>query len=154
MAGLNIQDLIDRLASHAMTTGHFDRVNTHEPKNKPGRGLTCAVWVNHLGPAAGMSGLSRTSVRATFNVRLYSNMLSEPQDMIDPSLVLAVDDLLEAYSGDFTLGDTIKQVDLLGATQGQPLSCEAGYISMDTFTYRVMTITLPAVLNDVWLQSP
>lgn len=150
---LGFQDMIDRLTSHAQSTGHFDRVLNHEPKNKPGRGLTCAIWINRIGPASGMSGLNKTTVRLTFFVRIYLNMLQEPQDKIDADMVNAVDDLMAAYAGDFTLDGTIKSIDLLGASDGHPLSAESGYISMDTFTYRVMTINVPAILNDAWDQT-
>ena len=47
---LDTQGILDRLASHAMTLGVFDRVNTHEPKNAPGRGITCAIWVERIDP--------------------------------------------------------------------------------------------------------
>lgn len=152
--GINSQDLIDRLASHAMTTGLFDRVNQHEPKNKPGRGLTCAAWIDRIEPARGRSGLAVTTARVVFNVRVYTNMLQQPQDSIDPAVMAAVDLLMEAYTGDFTLGGTIEEVDLLGMTQGHPLFAQSGYINIDNMVYRVMTITVPCIVSDAWTQAP
>ena len=151
---ISSQDLIDRLASHAMTTGLFDRVNQHEPKNKPGRGLTCAIWIDRIEPARGRSGLAATDARVVFNVRVYTNMLQNPQDAIDPSVMGATDLLFEAYSGDFQLGDESRYIDLLGETQGHPLFSQSGYINIDNMVYRVMTITVPVIVQNAWTQAP
>jgi hypothetical protein len=150
---IDVNNVIDRLSSHAQSTGHFDRVQTFEPTNRPGRGLTCGIWIDRIEPASGMSGLNKTTVRAVFTVRLYSSMLSEPRDLIDPNLIIACQDLMEAYTNDFDLGDTVKMIDLLGASQGHPLSMQSGYIEMDAKVFRVLTITVPVVLNDVWTQG-
>lgn len=142
---------IDALVSHAMTTGLFDRVNTHEPKSAPGNGLTAAVWFQTIEPAPG--GLASTSVRLTMLLRIYSSMLAEPQDYIDPQIVDAVDQLMNAYTGDFTLDGMIRNVDLLGAG-GTPLRAQAGYLTIDSKMMRIVDITLPLVINDAWEQQP
>lgn len=153
---INSQALIDDLASHAEASGYFDRVNQHEPKNAPGRGLTCAIWIDAIGPARGLSGLSATTARITFNVRIYSNMLQNPQDMIDPNIMIACDALFEAYSGDFQLGGDAAWIDLLGVISGHarsPLAAQSGYINIDNRVFRVMTITVPIFVNDAWPQA-
>lgn len=149
---LNAAGILAAAVSHAQASGCFERVNGHEPKNAPGNGLTAAVWVEALTPVR-TSGLNSTSVLVTLNVRCYSNMLQEPQDAIDPNLLTAVDALMAAYSGDFELGGTARHVDLLGA-YSPGLSAKAGYLQQDGATYRVMTITVPLVLNDLWNQTP
>lgn len=146
------QALVDALASHAMTTGYFDRVNQHEPKNKPGRGLTCAMWIDRIEPQDGQSSLVATTARVTFNVRVYTNMLQNPQDSIDPNVMIATDALFEAYSNDFTLGGQIEYVDLMGIG-GKPLYGQSGYINIDNMVYRVFTITVPCIVEDAWPQG-
>ncbi|MET8987757.1 hypothetical protein ABZW49_20110 [Nonomuraea wenchangensis] len=79
-------------------------------------------------------------------------MLQEPADAIDPAMLAALDALMSAYSGDFDLGGRIRNVDLLGQT-GPPLSAQAGYLEQDGNTYRVFTVTLPLLINDVWDQE-
>lgn len=147
---LDISTILNNVISHAMASGMFERVNQHEPKNAPGNGLTCAVWVDRIAPTQS-SGLSSTSAVVTFRIRLYSNMLQEPQDSIDPNIVLAVDSLMTAYSGDFDLGGSVRNVDLLGLA-GLPLQAQAGYLNQDSKLFRVMDITLPVIVNDVWDQ--
>lgn len=149
---LNTKVTLNAIASHAMALGLFERVNTHEPKNAPGNGLTVAIWFQNVAPVRA-SGLAQTSARVEYSVRLYTNMLSDPQDMIDPNLAEAADVLINAYSGDFDLGGNVRSVDLLGMA-GVPLSAEAGYLNQDGKNYRVITITLPLIVNDVWEQVP
>lgn len=150
---LQIDTILSAVESHALTTGVFERVNRHEPKNAPGSGLTAAIWVDAVDPYSGGSGLAATSGRITLKIRIYQNFKSEPQDAIDPTVTAAVDLLLANYSGDFELGGNVRNVDLLGAG-GTPLSARAGYLNQDGTLFRIMDITLPLIINDIWGQSP
>lgn len=149
---LDINGITDAVASHAMASGYFDRVGTHEPQNAPGYGLTAAVWVDRI-DAIRSSGLASATARLVFNVRLYTSMTQEPADAIDPNMVAACDALMRAYVGDFTLGGLVRQVDVFG-THGQALDARAGYIEQDGLLLRVLTITLPCVINDLWAEAP
>lgn len=145
--------ILDAVISHAEALGIFDTVNGHEPKSVPGNGLSCAVWAQRVGPAPLGSGLSTTSGVLTLNVRIYTPMLAQPYDAIDPAVISAVDALFTEYSGAFTLGGSVRNVDLLGA-HSPGLIAEAGYINQDGKLMRIMTITLPLVISDLWVQSP
>jgi hypothetical protein len=149
---LQVDDILSAVTSHALASGYFDRVNTHEPKAAPGNGLTVAVWSQRVGAARGASGLNSTTALVVLNLRIFQNMLSEPQDAIDPNLMKALDALMAAYSGDFSLGGTVRNVDLLGQF-GPELSAEAGYVDIDRKLFRVVTITLPLIVNDLWSQD-
>jgi hypothetical protein len=146
---LDIDALLDVVVSHALASGYFDQVNQHEPKNAPGHGLTAAVWVDDIRSVLGSSGLNSTSALIVFHVRLYTSMLQEPQDAIDPNMVKALNALFNAYAGDFELGGEARMVDLRAA-EGQPLSAKAGYLNQDQTLYRVFTISLPVIVNDAW----
>jgi hypothetical protein len=148
---LDLEGIVDAVASHAAASGYFDAVNLHEPKSAPRTGVTAAVWVQDLRPAS--SGLAATSARLEITVRVYASMVTDPPDMIDPSVLNAVSALMEAYSGDFTLGGLVRSVDLLGA-EGNALSARAGYLEQDRRLFRVVDITVPCVINDVFDQAP
>ncbi|MCX4778170.1 hypothetical protein [Streptomyces sp. NBC_01264] len=148
---LNISGILDGVVSHAMASGHFEQVNGHEPANAPGLGLTAAVWTETVQAIGRVSGLSSTSALLAFNVRLYTPVQAEPADAIDPNLITAVDDLCAAYIGDFTLDGLIRQVDIFGA-HSPGLLVRAGYIQQSGAIFRVMTITLPVIVNDLWEQ--
>ena len=150
------QALFDAVESHALASGWFDQVNTAEPKSAPGNGVSCAIWLQRIGPAPAASGLAATSTRVELAVRIYTSMIAEPVDMIDPNLTAAALALMEDYTGDFALSNvtavTVLDVDLLG-THGTPLSAEAGYINQDGTVYRVITVTVPIIVADIWTQT-
>lgn len=149
-------DLFDAVQSHAMATGEFDQVNTHEPKSAPGNEITAAIWLQTIGPADGGSGLAKTSARVELMVRLYTGFIAEPADMIDPNLLNASIVLMDSYTGDFGLtivtADDVRMIDLLGV-HGTPLQAVAGYLNQDGTIYRVIDITLPIIVNDLWTQT-
>lgn len=153
-----VQNLFDLVQSKALATGYFDSVNTAEPKAPPGNDVTCAIWIDSLWPVRS-SGLALGSILVTFNARIYSNMLQDPQDLIDPNMTTAACALMNAFSNDFELVDpqtgqpTVREVDLLGA-YGKGLGFQAGYINISGQLNRVVTIMLPIVINDAFAQVP
>lgn len=149
---MDTQGIIDALVSNAASTGLFTQVNTHEPKSAPRSDLLCAIWIDRVLPYAERSGLNATSALLIFNARIYTSMTQFPQDAIDPKVVIAVDTLMTQYSGDFTLGGEVANIDLLGES-GFMLEAQAGYITQDNKPYRVMTITIPLIVNDAWTQA-
>lgn len=149
---LDVETIFNKVKDHALTLGVFGSVNTHEVTNAPGKGLTAALWIDEVLPVAEASGLDQTTTKITFMFRLYSNMKMEPLDALDPEILVAVDALMGAYTSGFTLDGTIKQVDVLGQ-HGDSLSARAGYINLEGALYRVMTITVPLIVNDVWEQD-
>ena len=153
MADLETQAYIDALVSHALTLGRFDQVNRHEPKSAPGYNLTGAVWFISIRPFRAESGLASTTVRLEMMFRIYTSMLREPADELDPELVAASDALINAYSQDFTLDGMINSVDLLGRA-GDPLGAQSGYLPIDNKLMRIVDITIPMIINDIWDQVP
>lgn len=139
---------LDFIVSRALELGVFERVNQHEPVNAPGNGLTAAVWGDRIEPIR-KSGLASVSCRIAFFIRIYTPMASEPQDAIDPEVLTATATLMAAFAGGFTVGGQARHVDLLGAS-GAPMSAQAGYLDMDDRQYRVMTLNLPVIFNDVF----
>lgn len=148
-----IDGIIDAIVSHALATAYFVTVNGHEPKSTPSTEMTCAIWLQRIRPIPARSGLNKTTGLVIFNCRLYIGMVTEPQDYIDPRMTKAASALMAAYSGSFTFGDLISNVDLLGA-HGTPLEGIAGYITVGTTKFRVMTISIPCVVNDLFVQAP
>lgn len=148
--GLDLKPALAALVSHTAALGFFARVNQHEPKNAPGSGLTSAIWAQDIRPHR--SGLASTTVRVEWRQRLYTNMLAQPADAIDPALLDATCALMAEYSFHFTLGGLVRSVDLLGEA-GNPLSAKAGYLPIDNKLFRIMDITLPVIINDAFAQE-
>lgn len=145
--------ITDELASMAQRTGLFDVVNKHEPKNPPGRGITCSVFYAGKRPTQ-RSGLHKTSVVGRWVVQVECPMIREPQDEIDTDLCTAADSIWSALTGGFTLDITgVRGVDLLGS-EGDPVMDEAGYVTRDKDRlYRVIGITVPVIINDAFDQA-
>lgn len=149
--------LNDALISHAQRLGIFDSVNGHEPRSAPGRGLTYSLWIQTLRPFAPHSGLAATAAAVIYNARLQLPVPSDTAsaDAMDPLLSDAAAALIAALSADFTLdGLALPGVDLLGRTGVQfGLGAEAGWMDQDSTIYRVMVLTIPIILNDIFPQA-
>lgn len=145
---------MDALISHAAASGHFTSVNSTDIGSVPtSEGISAVVWPRSVRPIPERSGLASTSVVVSFMVRFFRSMNSDPLGEIDPAMIDAVDALMNAYTGNFTLGGIVAEVDLLGQ-YGDPLSMESGYIDMgDDGKFRIVDITVPLVINDVWTQE-
>lgn len=150
---MNVEQIYDGLLSHAASLGLFQQVSGYEPKAAPLGGLHGALWLAEVGPATQRSGLTSTSVRLVWNFRIGQDMMKEPQDETDRVILVATAALMAAYSGDFTLDGELMEIDLLGST-GYPLSGKAGYLQQDQKMYRVMVISIPMIVNDVFTQNP
>jgi hypothetical protein len=151
---LSIRPIVAALASHVAAGGYCNQVTGHEPKGAPGGpgDVVAAVWFQTLTPTGANSSLIKTDVLLTFTARFYVPMLSEPQDEIDPRVTDAMVDLMDRVNGDFTLGGTCDYVDLLGQ-HGQALSAQAGYLEISRALQRVVDVTIPVVVLDVWTQT-
>lgn len=139
--------------SHAQALGLFERVVGHEPVSAPPGGLTYALWVKSLRPIPARSGLDAVTARLELTGRVFLPADAEPQDDVDTAVTGAVDGLMGAYSGDFELGGTVANVDLLGA-HGPGLGVDFGYARFDNMTFRVATLTVPLIINDAWTEAP
>jgi hypothetical protein len=147
-----INAVFDKIQGYALSSGRFDVVGIHEPKNAPGSGLTAALWVQSIKPIR-TSGVAATSGVVLFNFRIYTNFKQMPFDMIDPQVTAATTDMMGALSADFNLGGVagVRNVDLLGS-QGVTMNAAAGYVEIDRTIFRVMTVQIPVIINDMFLQ--
>lgn len=150
---LNNVEISNRLRSHAMGLGVFERTVGSPPKNAPGNGLTYAVWPDVIKPSRRSSGLASVTAIPVYFGRIYQPAESMPSDDVDNALLIALDALLTAYCGDFDLGGQIRCIDILGA-EGTPLEAQGGWIPFaDGALYRVTTITIPMIVNDAWTEE-
>jgi hypothetical protein len=151
---IGIDSILDAVISHAAASGWFEQVNGGEPISPATSGLTAAVWVDTLTPIRS-SGLASASARLGLITRLFTSAEQLPTEGIDPNMTLATDALMRAYVGDFELGgaDNVRFVDVFGA-HGPALDARAGYLPVSGVTLRVMTISLPVIVNDLWDEAP
>lgn len=149
---LDIESPRNAIQSHLQALGDLKTVVAHEAKNASVQGMTAELWLELIQPIAKSSGLAVTSVRLEFSLRLRHPMQSEPQDRIDIALGDAAALAITALSGDFNLGGTVDHIDLLGA-YGTPLGGRAGYLQQDGTLFRVMAVTIPLIIHNVFTQA-
>ena len=148
-----IDNIHNGMLTVALESGYFTSVNSHEPTSAPaGLDMFAAVWCQLIKPVPARSGLNKTSGMLIYNLRMYTNQM-EDQDYIDPQMLRATSDLMRRYSGRFALGGLICAIDLLGAYD-IPLSAVAGYLQLGTTKYRVMTLTIPMIVDNLFTQAP
>jgi hypothetical protein len=148
-----VRAVMDKIVSYALASGRFDAVNQHEPKNSAGNQITAALWVQNIKPVGRGSGLASTSGVLLLSFRVYQNFRSQPFDAIDSNVTSAISDMMGTLSGDFDLdgaGGT-RSIDLLGM-YGMSMNAAAGYVEIDRTIFRVMTIQIPVIINDMWTQ--
>ena len=142
------------MVSTAQRLNIFETVIGHEPKAAPAnQGATLALWLGQVTPLGVASGLGVTSGRVTIHGRIYLSWLSKPESAIDPKLLNLTCTLMGAYSGGFTLGGLVREIDLLGM-YGESMSAVPGYIEHDGKHFRAEEITFPLIVNDLWEQVP
>jgi hypothetical protein len=157
---LDIPGLQAAVCSVAERVGHLATVDGHEPREAPGSEMHAAFWLLSIRPSGGkVSGLASAATVVTFLGRLYvpagdgSNL---PYDEIDTALLAATDRLMAAFIGKFTLGGMVRNVDVFGEVS-PGLSADAGYVAFggnNGKKFRVMTITLPLIVNDMYEEVP
>ncbi|MGH7774468.1 MAG: hypothetical protein ACREQA_19770 [Candidatus Binatia bacterium] len=149
---VDVLKLFETVRSHVMASGYVEEARMHEPDNAPGDGISAALWLDSIRPVPPHSGLAATSALFLFNLRFYESGMTEPKDEIDPEVAQAVFAVMGAFTGDFTLDGSVAYVDLLGHVS-QGLKSESGYVNSSELIFRVMTVDIPIVINDAWVQA-
>jgi hypothetical protein len=149
-----VREIFDLVSDAARLTGRFDYINNHEITHAPQKGLMCSFWIQQIRPVGPASGVGVTSGVVLINGRVYKNIRSMPHDLVDTDITTAAADLMNTYSGDFDWGGDagVRAVDLLGI-YGQSLTANAGYIELDRQMFRVMTLIIPVIVNDMFVQA-
>jgi hypothetical protein len=138
--------LFTSIQSYAQELGIFQAAETSDPRNAPGNRLFCSITLGPVRPVTS-SGLAAVSLQVTLVVRVWSSELQKPYHDIDPEVLAAVCSLMGSFSGGFTLGSTVRDVDLFG------MSAQPAYVDFEGKPFRVVEISVPIVVNDTFLEA-
>lgn len=138
--------LFSAIQSYAQELGIFQSVDTHEPWNAPGNRLFCSINLGPIRPVPAASGLAAVSGQVTLVIRVWSSALQKPLDNIDPELLAAVCSLMGQFAGGFTLGGTVRDVDLMA------MSAQPAYVDFEGKPFRVVEISIGIVVNDMFAE--
>jgi hypothetical protein len=149
---VDIEGTLTRLLNHAKALGVFEVARLTEFKSAPPNGLCFALWIQRLGPAPAGSGLAATSALLRCTARIYMPMLYRPESDIEPKVFGAASGYLGRLNGDLTLGQTVRNIDVLAEMADQPV-WEGGYANIDNKLYRIADLPIGVIYNDSWEQS-
>lgn len=147
----NPKPLFDAARTTALKLGVFAKVNGHEPKNPPGQGMTLSMWLDELRPIP-TSGLASTSAVLVLGARIQTPMIQEAQDAVEIGVAATAVALVGGLHADLRAGGLLRTIDVFGGESGIRLEGKAGYLTHDQKEYRVFTLRIPMVVNDVWAQ--
>jgi hypothetical protein len=136
--------LFSALTSALKQLAIFQKVDVGEPVSPPGNRLYCSLMLGPVRPAS--SGMNVTSGDVTFLIRIWSQAQQRPLEKIDPELLAATAKVMGALSGQFTLAGTVRNIALM------TMSAVPGWVELENEPYRVMEITVPIVINDMFAQ--
>lgn len=141
--------LFTAVQSYAEQLGLFQAVDTSEPPNAPGNRLYCSIVL--ADPAISCdgehSGLAAVSGTITLAARIWSSAMQRPLEAIDPEVLAASCSLMAQLAGGFTLGETIRNIDLFR------MSMRPVWVNFQGKQYRVAEVVIPAVINDLWTEE-
>lgn len=145
--------LFSALRSDALSLKVFDAVGNHEPTAQPGKGLYLSLTLASIEPMPAASGMAATSGKVVISAKIWANATTRarrlPLDELDPEVLGAAASLMAIFSGGFTLGGTVRDVDLMSMTAA------AVWVDFGGGTeYRVIDITVPVIINDLFEQEP
>lgn len=149
--------IIAAIRGRLMSIGLFDTVNGHEPISSPGTGTHASVYLGPIRPSD-RSGLSSTSLVILIMVRLWISAQAENRDDTEIKLATATSQSFGALIAGFQLADasgvpTACAIDIRGMA-GTRMEATPGYASFDGTEFRVQTITVPVLVENVWDESP
>lgn len=142
--------LFKALQSYAQKLNLFQAVVTSEPENAPGNRLYCSIVLDDpcITCDGSRSGLNSVTGTISFLVNIWSAANQRPLESIDPEVLAVAGSFIGALAGGFTLGGTIRNIDLF-AVRARP-----AWADFQGKQYRVMQVNVPAVINDLWTEEP
>jgi hypothetical protein len=142
--------------SQAQASGNFDASTDHDSLNPPGQGASASLIVQSLEPIGRASGLASTSGRLEFVLRIEMPREAQPSGQSEKTLICAVVAFMAACTAGFELPAVpegiVRCIDLLGM-YGEPLKAVFGWFDHSEGRYRGAEITVPIILNDIFVQS-
>jgi hypothetical protein len=135
--------LFSAIRSKAKQLAIFTATIGHDPENAPPPGVSCSIALGPVKPVLS-SGLGAVSGQVTLMVHVWDFASKRPLDKVDPEVLAATCSLMGAFAGGFTLGGTVREIDLFAMT------ATPGYVDFADKEYRAMVISLPVIINDMF----
>src|SRR3990172_3894021 len=101
----NVRPTLEAMLSYLQASGRVQHAQIGEPKAPPSSGSSAAIYMNNARITKVTLGGS-TIEQHVVTIRLYRNMLAEPEGENEYALSQAVAEISDDLLGDFDLGAT------------------------------------------------
>lgn len=143
----NITETLRQVQSHAAASARFSQTQLGEPFDAPvGAALLASVSMQAVS-VVGLYLDGGTKEVHTVMLRIYRDVLKQPQADGETELAIAASELMQDIAEDFTLGARVREVDVAGQF-GQPLAADWGHITIGSTIYRIVDIVIPIIVDD------
>ena len=146
MALFDIKTTLETVEDWFTKSGYFRKVQIGEPKEPPSEDYTAALYMDSVTVAKVYLNGGTQEIHQVV-LRVYRDMLAEPQADIELQLAKLVESVSADVLGDFDLGATILAVDVAGI-HGTPYSVRWGYVTIGGKMCRTVDITIPLIVDD------
>lgn len=143
----NLVNTLDRIVTYLQGDGGVRLAQTGEPKSPPVTSNSLFASVIMRSTSVVLVTLNGTIESHTIQIRLYRDMLAEPQKSIEVDLATAAQRIQADLAGEYDLGGGIRNVDV-GGEHGQALRTDWGYVTIDQRMYRIVDITVALIVDD------
>ena len=148
-----IKATLKAIESHLAKSGYDQKVQIGEYKAPPpGQAFAAAIYIRSTRVLRlfANGGTQELHVAA---IRLYRDMLQEPQEDGETVLAVAAEQMMQNIAQDADLGATIMTVDV-GGISGTPMGSDWGYADIGGKMFRIVDITVPLLVNDSMTVAP
>lgn len=142
-----IRNSLRAIESHLLAGGYLTAgVQIGEPKAPPTAPLVAAIIMGDVAVVAVTAG-GGTIERHTILVRIYENMLAEPEEAIELDMANVVSRVMASLIGEYDLGATIRNIDV-GGQHGDALRATWGYLDVGGRMFRIADIHVGLIVDD------
>jgi len=139
----DITTTINLVVSFLQKRGEYSLVQIGEPKSPPRGDLAAAVFVSDAS-VVGVT-LQTTIEIHELTIRLYRNMMEEPEEDNELRISQAVTGIVSDLLGDYDLGASVRNIAV--GEYGRTVSATYGYLDVGGTMYRMVDISVPLVVD-------
>jgi len=139
----DITSTINVVVSFLQKRGEYSLVQIGEPKSPPRGDLAAAVFVSDAS-VVGVT-LQTTIEIHELTIRLYRNMMEEPEEDNELRISQSVTGIVSDLLGDYDLGASVRN--LAVGEYGRTISATYGYLDVGGTMYRSVDISVPLIVD-------
>lgn len=147
-----IKDTLRVIESKVKATGQVAMAQVGEPKAPPSTLPAVAIFMDSV-RIYKMTVDGGTGEVYTVNLRVYADMLKEPQEWNEYGLAEVAENLVNKLLTDADLNSKVMTIDAAGIA-GEGVGLRWGYLDVSGKMHRIVDITLPLLVNDSVTVAP